>query len=187
MRTVTDNHSLETKLSLRRALLADMGIDRARVLDLCCGAGHIWTGMRQHVAVDQWVRCDVKPRQAGTLPLSALQAAGSLPLDGFNVIDIDPYGEPWDAYLLTLRRLRLPTAMFLTRGHVAWSVPSLVSREATGLPGSWPVPRAPRLTAFIGAQILSATWRYADIRYATTVEFPRVTYYALGLYPRAVD
>jgi hypothetical protein len=185
--TKTDNHSLRTKLDLRRGLLADMGLTRVRVLDVCAGAGHIWTAMREHVTVEQWTRCDIKPRQAGTLALTATQALGALPVDTFNVIDIDPYGEPWEAYLTALPRLRQATAIFLTRGHVLFTTPSQRSRAAVGLPADWPVPHAPRLTAFVGAQILSSTWRYGEIRHASVVEFPRVTYYALALYPTAAN
>lgn len=183
MRTKTDNKSLKTKVELRRSLLAEMSLTSVSVLDACAGAGHIWTAMQAHVQVMQWIRCDIKPRQAGTLALTAMQAMSSLPIERFNVIDIDPYGEPWDAYLAVLPRLRRETAMFLTRGHIGWSNPSRVARAAVQLPPDWPVPRAPRLTDFIGARILGLTWTYADIRQAYTVELPHVTYYALALAP----
>jgi hypothetical protein len=153
------------------------------VLDACAGAGAIWTTMRDHVTVRRWTRCDLKPRQAGTLTLSAEQAMRSLPLAAFNVIEIDPYGEPWDAYLEALPRLRQPTAMFLTRGHVMMAMPSIISREAAGFRGVEYSPGRRDWPAYVGAQILSQTWRWADIVHATAVELPHVTYYALGLQP----
>jgi hypothetical protein len=182
-KTKTDNKSLATKIALRRELLDALALTEVDVLDACAGAGTIWTTMRQHVTVRRWTRCDLKPRQAGTLTLSAEQAMRSLPLASFNVIDIDPYGEPWDAYLEALPRLRQPTAMFLTRGHVMMAMPSIISREAVGIPKAWNIPRSPRLAAYVGAQILSQTWRFADIVHASAVELPHVTYYALGLQP----
>src|SRR5262249_19333858 len=89
-----DNRSLRQKIALRRWLLGEMRFTTVHVADACAGAGTIWETMREHVTVAQWVRSDVKPRQVGTLRLSAAQMIGALPLDSFNVIDIDPYGEP---------------------------------------------------------------------------------------------
>src|SRR4051812_43717130 len=113
-RTLTDNRSIPTKIELRKRLLADMGLTEVRVLDTCAGAGHIWSAMEDHVAIKQWVRCDLRPRQHGTLALSAVQAIQNLPLEQFNVVDIDPYGEPWEPYMALLARLTTPTAVFLT-------------------------------------------------------------------------
>lgn len=94
----TDNVSLASKIAIRTWLLKRMGFRAVRVLDTCAGAGHVWRTMRDHVTVEAWCRCDIKPRTAGTLSMTATQAIRSLGMADFNVIDIDPYGEPWEPY-----------------------------------------------------------------------------------------
>jgi hypothetical protein len=178
-----DNRSLKAKVELRRWLLDAMGITDVRVLDACAGAGHIWGAMREHVTISSWVRSDTAPRQVGTLRLSALQAVQALDLGGFNVIDIDPYGEPWDAYLAALPQLREPVAVFLTRGRVQFCVTSKSVMIACGVPPTWAVPRTPKFAAFLDDVVLSQTWHYAKVVHASVVELPNVTYYALGLHP----
>lgn len=180
----TDNRSLKNKIALRRWLLGEMGITEVRVLDACAGAGQIWGAMREHVTLRQWIRTDLQPRQAGTLKMTALQAVGALDLAQFNVIDIDPYGEPWDAYLALLPRLRQPVAIFLTRGRVTYSVASNIALAACGIPPGWKVPHSIRLAGFLDAMVLTETWRHAEILHASAVELRNVTYYALGLQPR---
>jgi hypothetical protein len=181
----TDNRSLRSKLEMRRWLLGEMGITSARVLDACAGAGHIWQAMRAFVTVEQWVRSDLKPRQVGTLKLSATQAIQSLDIEQFNVIDIDPYGEPWEAYLAALPRLRQPVAMFLTRGRVQYTVASNAALAACGIPVGWRVPHSERLATFLDGCLLSQTWAHANIRHAASVDLRNVSYYALGLEPIA--
>jgi hypothetical protein len=179
----TDNASLYSKLAIRRWLLSEMGLDTVSVLDACAGAGRIWTAMRKHVTIERWVRCDIKPRQPGTLRLSAVDAMNGMALDRFNVIDIDPYGEPWEAYMAALKRLRRPTAMFLTRGRVLNTVTTLSMRTVAGLPLTWPVPQTPVLAAYLDSCLLAETWRYATVHHAAQIEKPHVVYYALGLSP----
>ena len=179
----TDNASLQSKLALRRWLLAEMQLERVRVLDCCSGAGRIWGAMRAHVEVEAWTRCDIKPRQSGTLKLSAVGAVSAMALDHFNVIDIDPYGEPWEAYLVALRRLRQVTAVFLTRGRVLNTVTTLAMRTVAGLPTQWPVPQTPALAVYLDAQVLAQTWQYATVLHAAQIEKPHVVYYALALAP----
>ncbi len=186
--TKTDNVSLASKIALRCWLLERMGLTRVRVLDTCAGAGHVWRTMREHVTVDQWVRCDEKPRQAGTLKMQALDAVKSLPLDGFNVIDIDPYGTPFAIYREALRRVRAagrtePIAFFLTHGHVAQSQVSHADLAAVGIPKDWPVPITPALSAFVARAAVAQTWLDAEVLHAAHVMFPRVSYYALGVRP----
>jgi hypothetical protein len=181
----TDNVSLATKIELRRWLLEQMAIREANVLDTCAGAGHVWTAMREHVTVARWIRCDTKPRQAGTLKMEALDAVKTLPLADFNVVDIDPYGEPWAPYRELLARLTRPVAVFLTHGHVMQSQVATANLEAVGIPQDWDVPRTPDLSKFVAHTLLQQTWHRADILHAAQVHFPRVTYYALGLRPLA--
>jgi hypothetical protein len=181
----TDNRSMRCKLELRRWLLGEMGITDVKVLDACAGAGHIWEAMHEFVNVVQWVRSDLKPRQLGTLKLSALQAVHSLNVENFNVIDIDPYGEPWDAFLAALPRLRQPVAMFLTRGRVQYTVASNAALAACGIPPGWRVPHSERLATYLDSCLLSQTWAHCRILHAASVDLRHVSYYALGLEPIA--
>jgi hypothetical protein len=179
----TDNRSLRQKIALRRWLLGELGITEVRVLDVCAGAGNIWSAMADHVKVAQWIRSDIKPRQAGTLRLTALQAINALDVAPFNVIDIDPYGEPWDAYLALLPRLRQPVAVFLTRGRVQFTRSSHAVLATCGIPPEWRVPHSVRLAEYLDTRVLSETWNHAEIRQAAVVDLRNVSYYALGLTP----
>lgn len=180
-RPITDNRSMRQKLELRQWLLGELQITEARVLDLCSGAGHVWSEMGAHVNVAQWVRSDIKPRRAGTLKMSAVQAVNAFDVGGFNVIDIDTWGEPWEPYLAILPKLRGRVAIFLTRGHVHFTHSSKAVLNACGIPPTWRIPLTLPLAAFLDARVLSETWRYADIREAARVELKSVNYYALGL------
>lgn len=187
----TDNVSLASKVAIRRWLLSRMGLTSVNVLDTCAGAGHVWKTMAQHLTIAQWVRCDIKPRQAGTLKMSATDAIRTLPVHHFDVIDIDPYGEPWEPYRELLKRLSLRAdgqqpprvAVFLTHGHVAQSNVASVNLQAVGIPATWNIPRTTNLSAYVAKACLEQTWCFARIEYAATVRFPRVTYYALALTP----
>jgi hypothetical protein len=162
-----------------------MALQSVSVLDTCAGAGHVWRTMREHVTVTQWVRCDEKPRQAGTLKMQAIDAVKSLPLDRFTVIDIDPYGSPWSILREALKRLSRPTAVFLTHGHVMQSSAQKDDLAAIGIPPDWPIPVNPAVNAYVAKACLEQTWRYADIEHSAAVHFPRVSYYALGVRPRS--
>lgn len=187
-----DNESLATKVALRRWLLDRMGIVDAYVLDTCSGLGKIWDAMGEHVHVRQWTRCDKKPRRAGTLQIEASEALRRLPLESFNVVDIDTYGEPWHPYLVLLSRLSQPTAVFLTEGVLGVNTRvSLDLTRSVGLPDTWNqlVPHGAPLSAYLGSRVLSRTHDYARILHARSVLLHngagagRVTYYALGLAP----
>lgn len=183
----TDNVSLASKVALRRWLLERMHLDTVTVLDTCAGAGHVWTAMEEHVRILSWVRCDIKPRQGGTLAMTATQAVKSLPLDAFNVIDIDPYGEPWEPYREVLRRLKAPTAIFLTHGHVMQAGSSKANLAAVGIPADWPIPINPSVSAFVAEHCLRQTWHHAAIDHAARVMLARVSYYALAVRPLAQE
>lgn len=190
-----DNVSLISKVSLRRWLLGRMGLRTVRVLDTCTGYGHVWRAMGEHVTVDAWTRCDIKPRQSGVLKMEATDAVRMLPVPSFNVIDIDPYGEPWVPYLELLQRFALlrsaatPIAVFLTHGHIdRFKHLSHSTLAAVGIPEAWVpnLPRTPQLTNCLSSLLLSQTWKYATVEHAARMTpSGQVTYYALGLSPHA--
>lgn len=191
MAVKTDNASITTKIAIRRWLLDRMDITEARVLDTCCGLGKIWTAMEEHVTIRQWTRCDVKPRRAGVLALDATTALQKFPLDVYNVIDIDPYGEPWEPFYVVLQRLTQPTAVFLTRGHTGVSGISMLAANIAGIPAEWHrlLPKTPKLADFVADNFLSHAWRHVNIEHAAVARIQKsggtsVTYYALALEPK---
>lgn len=184
-----DNRSLGSKIALRNWLLSRMNLSKVSVLDTCAGAGHVWAEMQKHVTVEKWIRCDVKPRQAGTLMIEATDAVKSLPIGDFNVVDIDPYGEPWGAYAELLPRITRPTAVFLTCGRMSLKLVSHAALAFAGVPSSWcqDLPRSAYVSDFVGQTILERTWQFVNIEHSATVHMPKnnVQYYALGLSPLA--
>lgn len=189
-----DNRSLQAKVNLRRWLLQRMKIDHVRVLDACAGEGAIWSAMEEHTTIDRWVRCDIKPRYPSdgmTLKLSAVQSMQSMDLDEFNVIDIDTYGDPWEAYRILLPRLRKVTCVFLTHGRVTLGGDvTNATKIANGLPVEWRIPQILTTVEYIAQRCLESTWHYADILHAGTVASApgqgraSLTYYGLGLKPK---
>jgi hypothetical protein len=189
-----DHQTMPVKVALRRWLLSRMGLDSVHVLDACSGDGLIWTEMEKHVDVLRWVRTDVKPRPNGhggmVLKMSAAQAVDAMDLHEFNVIDIDPYGEPWEAYHLVLERFSQPTAVFLTHGRTAHDLTDSV-KEWMGIPKAWPLPQVPSVVEYVQQRALAESWRYATVTHAARVYRPpsgtknsSVTYFAIGLRPR---
>lgn len=186
-----DNSALAAKIELRLWLLKRMGIKEAYVLDTCAGLGKIWDEMQKHVTVRQWTRCDIKPRRAGTLKLDATEAIERFPLETYNVVDIDPYGEPWDPYMALLKRLTKPTAVFLTyceRSGICTL--SLAAGSAVNIPEGWnsDLPHSSDLAQYVGELVLRRTWDYADIFHSAKMRVEKgggalATYYALGLRP----
>lgn len=183
-----DNAALPKKLEIRRLLLGKMGLTEVTVLDACAGSGLVWSAMEDHVTIRQWIRCDIKPRDVNTLGLTATEAIRSLPTDAFNVIDIDPWGEPWEPYLALLPRITRPTAVFLTRGHIGPTRLSLAMLAAVGIPRDWEkdMIRVPELSAYVSQMILAQTWKYVTVTHAYETKLPHVSYYALGLKPSPI-
>ena len=204
-RKTTDSSNMPSKVALRLWLLKKMGIKEAYVLDTCAGEGKIWEAMQEQdeITVRQWTRCDIKPRRNGVLKLDATDAIERMPLDTYNVIDIDPYGEPWEPYMALLERITKPTAVFLTCCQLGGRQPiSTASCAAVGIPVEWAsqIPRESALPRFVSERILNRTVEFVDVMHAgrmvldpdTNIESGKaqhgrayVTYYALGLKPKA--
>mgnify|MGYP001574765918 CR=1 FL=1 len=180
-----DNTSLASKIAIRRWLLSRIGIQEVYVLDTCAGLGKVWEAMEKHVVVRQWTRCDQPPRRTGTLALSAVDAIVRFPLETYNVIDIDPYGEPWEAYRALLSRLSHSVAVFLTHGHKRQASVNISadSMKAIGIPVHWPIPRTANVSTYVAQHALGQSWRFATITCAGLIESIYVTYYALALTP----
>ena len=198
-----DSSSVAAKVRLRRWLLDRMGIEEAYVLDACAGLGQIWESMEDHVSIMQWTKCDIEPRRAGTLKIDATDAISRFPVETYNVVDIDPYGDPWVPYWALLPRITKPTAVFLThsfRLNVTQVSKSLV--EAAGIPIEWfpDIPHDGALARYLSERMLSRTVDFVDVLHSARMSVERgprgkgsgsglknqtVHYYALGLSPKA--
>lgn len=168
--------------------------ERVHVLDACSGYGLVWSELEKHVTIKRWVRCDIKPRpgqnESSMLRLSAIQSMQSMPLEEFNVIDIDMYGDPWEPYFVLLKRLKTPMVVFLTHGRVVRGADtSNFAKSTAGLPYDWPTPQLPHVVDYIAQRCLEATWLHAEILHAAQVYSApgqaraAVNYYALAIRP----
>lgn len=178
----TDNKNLPAKLALRRWLIGEAGLGELRVLDLCAGKGMIWNHLRKEFKVKSYTPCDRKPRQPGSIPGEADVLLKAFDLTKFNVIDVDTYGEPWAAWSYLAGRIKEPTAVFLTCGIVAGQGGcnlSKESREAIGIPATWPIPQKKSLAAFAGEYILATGANRCQVLRAGRMVLPNVRYYAL--------
>jgi len=113
--TKTDNKHLAPKLLLRRHFLQQYHTDTPpRVLDCCQGSGVLWSRLLKEFPVTGYWGMDKKPKKGRVLVDSArILASGSWQAD---VIDIDPYGEPWAHWFALLRTGQAPLTVFLTVG-----------------------------------------------------------------------
>jgi hypothetical protein len=187
---------LAGKVALRRWLLDRHGLtDNVHVLDVCSGYGMIWSAMEKHCTIKRWVRCDIKPlpdqMQSSMLRLSAVQSIGSMPLHEFTVVDIDTYGEPYEAFFLLLQRLKTPMAVFLTHGRpVKGAETTNFAKSLVGLPADWPIPQLPHVVDYISARCLERMWDYVDLLDAGQIySHPgqarhAISYYAFFVQPK---
>lgn len=179
----TDNRSLPTKLAMRTRVLQAAGVTEARVLDVCAGEGRIWDAMRRRIAVAQYVPCDKTSRRPGAFELEAIQAIRAFDLAEFNVIDIDPYGEPWWVYFTLLPLLRVKTCIFLTCGMTMPRM-SLTMREAAGIPRAWNVPVDMKVLDYAVQFALAKTLDYSIIEFACEAKSGFGRYYGLVVTPK---
>ena len=179
----TDNRSLPTKLAMRTRVLQAAGIADARVLDVCAGEGRIWEAMRARVTVSRYVPCDKTSRRAGAFELEAIQAIRLFDLAEFNVIDIDPYGDPWWIYFTLVPLLRTKTCVFLTCGTTMPRM-SLTLRESMGIPRAWNVPVDAKVLDYAVQFALAKALDYSIIDYACEAKSGFGRYYGLVLTPK---
>lgn len=182
----TDNRSLPTKLAMRTRVLQAAGVTEARVLDVCAGEGRIWDAMRRRIAVAQYVPCDKTSRRPGAFELEAIQAIRVFDLAEFNVIDIDPYGDPWWIYFMLLPLLRTKTCIFLTWGTLmpSGALKSLSLREAAGIPRAWNVPADAKMLDYVVQFALAKTLDYSIIDFACEAKSGFGRYYGLVVTPK---
>jgi hypothetical protein len=175
--TGTDNRRLSAKLELRRWILDEAAFPALRVLDLCAGEGHIWKAIGERYTLESYLPVDRAPRMAGTIRApSAAKLASGLDPDRFNVIDIDPYGDPWPIWAALEPRLKKKTAIFLTMGTVLMGTLSKPTREQLGIPREWHIPPVRRLAWWAAEYLTRGAFRSFRLSKAGIVRSATVQY-----------
>jgi hypothetical protein len=185
-----DSSGTKAKVRLRKWLLTKMGFDEVYVLDTHTGHGKVWEAMEEHVTIRQWTKVDIQPKLLGTIKMDATAAVERLPIESYNVIDIDPYGEPWEPFMALLPRIEAPTAIFLT-SCVAVNNMSRYVEEAVGIPPEW-VPELPHggdFVSFVSEIMLGKSLEFVNVLHAAKLRLvnkspSRIFYYALGVEPK---
>jgi hypothetical protein len=181
----TDNNSLGKKLGLRLHVLKEMGIQRLRVLDLCAGKGLVWSEMAKHYAIDSYTPVDEKPRLAGSIKFKLSERLlEGFDLQFYNVIDIDPYGEPWLGWCNVYPRIAQRTAVFLTVGNLFPVNPSTAVLETLGIPKDWNIPKSRGLTTLAEKHLICQPNPSTRIVKAWRILKAHVSYYGLIVEPR---
>jgi hypothetical protein len=191
-----DNDWIDAKLAVRRTILDDLGAESLSVLDLYGGTGLMWSTLRSEYTVSRYVPVDIKPKQRGTLIMTAAQASRTLDLSQFNVIDLDAYGGPWMPLMTVAGRLTRPTAIFITWGQVRstiqnwmlayhrlprWKVPNAAGTQQADITGAFP-----SLSRALGWRTLHDLPRFIEIARAVHIQKPgqQVSYIGLLASPR---
>lgn len=89
----TDNASVADKVALRRKATAELFT--LRVLDLYAGENILWS----HFNIERYYGVDIVPGKGKNLHGDCKRVISSLDLGGFNIIDCDSYGIPFDVIL----------------------------------------------------------------------------------------
>lgn len=103
----TDNHAAgrAVKVELRRAMLAEIGAERAHVFDAFAGSGEMFRAVWREAA--GYVACDTRWFEDDRLAFVAdnRRVMRAIELRPFTVFDLDAYGSPWEqALILAARR-----------------------------------------------------------------------------------
>lgn len=146
----TENSWTSRKVEIRRRVLGQLPVELpdARVLELFAGAGEMRTACYQDV--QEWIGVDLDPLSVATVCGDACLAirSGVLgDLGRFDVIDLDPFANPWRALWLVSqwRRGPRPFALFLTEGGVTGRARMNQSMHRFGW--GWPMMEALGLAA----------------------------------------
>jgi hypothetical protein len=151
----TDNHNLDAKLDLRRALLQryqpDVGFT---VCDCFSGSEALWSRLREEFPVRNYLALDVKAKR-GRLKLDSLRYLQNQKWD-HDVIDLDAYGAPWRHWFEVLKHGR-PCTVFLTIGvrNVARAAQQREAIQALGIPFKIPTSLESKLAPLVPQYCIS--------------------------------
>ncbi len=108
MATQTDNSLLAEKVLLRLNSLKAIPKKRVRVLECFGGNGVIWGQVRAQAPLNKQIdvlRMDVKTDRDGVyLKGDNRKFLTSIPLNDFDIIDLDAYGSPYDQLKIIFER-----------------------------------------------------------------------------------
>lgn len=202
LRLKTDNHSLADKCVIRRQLIAEANLEPLRVLDLFAGEGNIWNELRRvprdpdappPLRIERYTPVDSVNRQPGQIRFKITpRLIASLDADNglsrYNVVDVDCYGDPFELWHELLFRIRVPTAVFLTRGRVTYGAGRMPisnhAKKVMGIPPEWNVPGRIELLDHSDRCQLLEQCPTAKIEFGLQMDFPRVSYYGLFVKPQ---
>lgn len=108
-----DNSARKTKTAIRTRVLEAIGAEKARVFDAFAGAGVAYYTVWKRAAA--YVGCDLKwyPDERQAYVADNRRILRMLDLGGFNIVDLDAFGSPWEqAYILSARRQLAPGETF---------------------------------------------------------------------------
>ena len=86
----TENHSVHHKVELRKQAVGHL--KTIKVLDLFAGNNTLWS----YVKTDRYYGVEKEKNKGKNLTADNMRVIGSLDLSGFNVIDCDSYGIPFN-------------------------------------------------------------------------------------------
>ncbi len=104
--TQTDNSCLEEKVILRLNSLSEINKPTISVLECFGGDGIIWGKVKERTEKKiNVLRIDVKPDKVGVyLHGNNLKYLATIDLSGFDIIDLDAYGSPFQQLEIVFRR-----------------------------------------------------------------------------------
>lgn len=182
----TDSLNLDLKVEMRTRLLTEMGLKPLRVLDLYAGAGTVWKEMRKHFEISSYVPLDKSPRQPGTIRVDdSTRFLPGFDMTEFNVVDIDPYGEPWPAWDVFTQMIKQKTAVFITNGTMVATRSHYVMTEL-GIPVEWNAPKRVELSQFAPQFFLTPTRHSCRLVKAFRAVMEHVAYYSIWCEPLSV-
>ena len=199
IRMKTGSQSLGDKCHLRRLVVHEAKLESLYVLDLFAGEGAVWKRLREEPKVEngekplevvKYTPVDQAAKQSGQIRMKITpRLIAALDISRFNVIDIDPYGDPWLIWSEVLQRIERKTAVFVTRGKVTYGAGRMPisnhSKAVLGIPQSWNVPGKIELLDFADRCQLLQQCETAHITAGWKTELPRVDYYGLIVEPTA--
>jgi hypothetical protein len=123
-------HGWKAKAGIRERVLAEIGPERAIVLDAFAGAGLMWQAVWKHAA--GYVGCDRTWHHDGRLCFVAdnRRVLRCIDLSPFTIFDLDAFGSPWEAALIIAARR--PLRPFERVGLVLTEGSWIATRKSVG-------------------------------------------------------
>lgn len=135
----SDNSHSPVKIALRLALVDNLKQERLKVLDAYSGSGFLWTQIRSARPAIKFDITSIEKKRTGRLDAIVgdnVRVMPSLPLDEFDIIDLDAYGVPTEQLgQVAERALHVPVLVTCISASIGL-VPHRML-EAVGIPPAW--------------------------------------------------